>query len=113
MTDIWDNELELDPWDYMVTLSTGEIVQLPEPVARARIAAKEWQETERIRYCAKYHKDPATFTGCPGCGNTGKNYATNLPCYCMHSKRLIEWIQRQEDDETERLAELVRSERKG
>ena len=94
--------------DAVVVTSYGEIIELPEPVAAWFRSSKEEQEIHRIQYCAKYHKDPETFTGCPGCGNTGINYSSDLPCYCKYSIPHLKRIHDAEDRETARLAELVR-----
>ena len=102
-----------DPWESATVItSSGEIVELPDPVASWYRAAKEEQETARLTYCAKYHKDPATFTGCPGCGNTGVNYANDLPCYCKHSIQTLKWIHDAEERETQRLAEIAKHPRR-
>ena len=104
-------DAEIDAWDVEVTLSSGEIVTLPPIIARWRKAEKARQERARLAYCEKYGKDPATFTGCPSCGNTGRSYANGHPCYCPHSRSRLAFQKADEERETERLRQLVESDR--
>ena len=106
-----DLEDAVDAWDAEVTLSSGEIVVLPPMIAKWRKAEKARQERARLAYCERFGKDPATFTGCPSCGNTGRSYANNHPCYCKHSMSLLKFQKANEAAETDRLRQLVESER--
>jgi hypothetical protein len=106
----------LDAWESEVVLSTGEIVELPEAVARVRMVALRERETERIAWCARHGKDPATFGQrpheCFGCGGTGWNHANHLPCWCQGGKSALKMVKAREDAETERCREIVMNQRR-
>ena len=106
----------LDLWDVEITLSSGEIVELPEEVARMRASILERRETERIAWCSRHGKDPATFGQrpheCFGCGGTGWNHANNLPCWCQGGKSALKMTKAREDAETDRCREIVMNQRR-
>ena len=105
-----DGADDLAPWDLEVKLSSGEVMTLPPRVARMRRSILEARETERIAFCARNQLDPATFRGCHGCGGTGWAWANNLPCWCAQGKSALAQVQRREQEETDRLRELVTNE---
>jgi len=102
----------LDPWDLEIQLSTGEWVELPRPVAKMRRSILDARETDRISFCARNGLDPASFRGCHGCGGTGWAWVNNLPCWCAQGKSALAHVQRREQEETDRLRELVTNETK-
>ena len=105
-----------DLWETEIALSTGEIVELPEVVARMRASMLERRETARIAWCARHGKDPATFGQrpheCFGCGGTGWNHANHLPCWCQGGKSALKMVNAREDAETDRCREIVMDQRR-
>lgn len=102
-----DDMVDLDPWDIEIRLISGETVELPPMVARMRRSILEARETDRIAFCARNGLDPATFRGCHGCGSTGWAWVNNLPCWCQQGKSALAHVKRREQEETDRLRELV------